>query len=52
MKFSIDDDLIIAPHKKPTIVLIDKSPKGYIKQYKIDIISKYIETKLLKIEIL
>ena len=42
MKFNIDDDFIIEPYKKPTIVLIDKSPKGYINQYKLDIVSEYI----------
>ena len=43
-----DDDLIIEPHKKPTIVFIDKTPKGYIKQYKLDIISEYIENQIIK----
>ena len=47
-----DSDIIKEPYKKPTIVLIDKSPKGYIKQYKIDIISEYIKTQIIKIEIL
>ena len=41
-------ELIIEAYKKPTIVLIDKSPKGYIKQYKLDIISEYIENQIIK----
>ena len=36
-----NDELLIEPYKKPTIVLVDQSPKGYIKQYKLDIISEY-----------
>ena len=48
MKFNTDDDLIIEPHQKPTIVLFDKSPKGYIKQYKLDIISEYMENQIIK----
>ena len=43
-----DDELVIESHKKPTILLIDKSPKGYIKQYKLDIISEYIKNQIIK----
>ena len=45
---SKDDEVIVEPYKEPRISLIDKSPKGYIKQYKLDIISSYIENQITK----
>ena len=38
----------IEPYKKPTIVLIGKSPKSFIKQYILNIISEFIENQIIK----
>ena len=45
---SKDDEVIVEPYKEPRISLIDKSPKGYIEQYKLDILSTYIENQITK----
>ena len=45
--FGINEDVILEQYIEPKITLVNSSPKKYIKQYKLDIVSRYIEDQII-----